>query len=172
MTIQLKSTLVVLATFLLGMVIGGLGDHWLMRPLFNAREFRHPAGFLQFNEQVIQPQKSQRDTVRAILLKYHQKFEALAQQHRSELTAMLDTLHLELAPVLTEEQRSRLQQRREIMPDRPLDRPGHFPGDQAGPRPAFHRPPDSEPAPEPGAEGFPPPPEPGRPPEDQPEQIQ
>ena len=68
---------------------------------------------LQFSSYELRPLFSAR-VIRRLAAERDQElfYAALAQQHREELTAVLDTLRLELAPILSEEQRARLQQRR------------------------------------------------------------
>ncbi len=137
MTIQVKSTLIILATFLLGIVIGFLGDRWMRRPPpFNAQQMRKPEGFIQFNEKMIQPTAAQKDTVHAILAKYFKKFNAANDLHRQQLTALIDSMHAELSPILTKEQRERFLHRRPGLPPRGFGNgPGFFPpGGPDGPR--------------------------------------
>jgi len=127
MNLQLKSTLIVLATFVLGIWIGFFGDRWLRHPRpFNTQQMRRPEGFIQFNMDLIQPSSQQKDTVHAILSKYYQKFSFVDLRHRKDLTALVDSMYADLSPILTREQRERLQHRR---PGRP---PQEFGG---GPRP-------------------------------------
>jgi hypothetical protein len=165
MTIQVKSTLIIIATFLLGILIGFFGDRWTKRPPpFNAQEMRRPDGFIQFNEKLIQPTADQKEAVHAILAKYYKRFNRADGRHRQELTALVDSMHVELSPILTREQRERILQRRPgkdfgngRMPF-PPGGPGGL-GGRRGPSPDFNKPNDFSQPPE---GEVPPPPEPAR----------
>jgi len=137
MNIQLKSTLIVLATFVLGILIGFVGDRSLRAPRpFNAQQMRRLEGFIQFNMDLIQPTSQQKDTVQAILAKYYQKFSFIDSRQRKDLTALVDSMHAELSPVLNKEQRERLLHRRPGRPPQEFGRgPRPFPpgGGPSGP---------------------------------------
>jgi hypothetical protein len=128
MTIQLKSTMIVLATLFLGVLIGILGSRWLHEPpKFKPHEMRDPGGFIQFNEHLIQPTVAQRDTIRKILIKYYNRFTDLDREHRVELKAVLDSMRRELDPLLTKEQRKRMEHPRPNLSPNESNRHDPFP---------------------------------------------
>lgn len=137
MNIQLKSTLIMLATFVLGIWIGFFGDRWLRPPRpFNTQQMRRPEGFIQFNLDLIQPTLQQKDTVQAILSKYYQKFSFVDLSHRKYLTVLIDSMYADLSPILTKEQRERFLRRRPGRPPQEFGRgPRSFPpaGGPSGP---------------------------------------
>jgi hypothetical protein len=128
MSIQVKSTLIVLATLFLGVLIGILGSRWLHEaPQFKPHEMRDPGNFIEFNERLIQPTTAQRDTIRKILIKYYSRFTELDRQHREDLKAVLDSMRKELDPILTDEQRKRMEHPRHAMPHNEMGRRDPFP---------------------------------------------
>ncbi|MDZ7261790.1 MAG: hypothetical protein ONB05_06770 [candidate division KSB1 bacterium] len=110
MNIHVKSALIILITLIIGMVIGALVGgavrrHYIDRFL----ALREPNPFVAFHESMIAPTETQRDTVRKILLRNHQRFLEVTQRHLTQVSSLMDSMYQELAPVLTEEQREHLK---------------------------------------------------------------
>lgn len=151
MTIQSKSTIIVLATFILGVVVGMLSAGLMIRPEFKPREvFRRESAFMNLHEKLIEPGESQRDTIRVILEKYYEKFSELNSKHRGTVISLLDSLHTEIYPLLTEEQKERLAKKREYWDRMPYMRGGFK---RPGPSRMLH----DGPLPQRGQDNHPPP---------------
>jgi SpoVK/Ycf46/Vps4 family AAA+-type ATPase len=125
MNVKLKSVLMILATLIVGVLIGALVlAPWMVRyRIRHLAEMRTPEGFASRLEQVIRPDKVQADEVRAILERHSERFREVSASHRAEMFALMDSLRSDLATVLTAEQLERLKTH-----DKPFRRPGRFPG--------------------------------------------
>lgn len=145
-----KSILMILMTLIIGLVIGFLiagafARHRVQR-FATMREPGHMAGFL---ERMIDPDESQREAVRAVLQKHSRLFLELHSRFEDEMMALRDSLRKDLDPILTEEQKKRLERRPKL--------PKPFRDRQPGPW-RQHEPRSSPP--HPMEEGLPPPPPP------------
>ncbi len=133
MSIHLKTALILLATLLLGIVIGALGSIAFRRHQIRSTiaDLRQRPSFLDYTMQIIQPTETQEDTVRSILVDHHQKLRNVSIKQRRAMIALVDSMEARLQSVLTEEQMERLRQRRQKR------RPPHFikPGDRPHPPP-------------------------------------
>jgi hypothetical protein len=105
---------IIVGTLLIGVVIGAL----IVGPLVARHHFRRiadlrtPKGFAERLEEIIQPDQSQVQTLRPILMKYAESFDEVASRHREEVKNMIDSLDAELDTILTDEQKARLEDRR------------------------------------------------------------
>ena len=115
MTLHTKSALIVLATLIIGILCGGLvsgiirrnqGDGFMGPP--SPERF---SGFLL--NRIVQPDDTQRAEMQRILEKYGPQFEDTMSRHREEIRALIDSLEQEIDPLLTDEQRERLRERRD-----------------------------------------------------------
>jgi hypothetical protein len=119
----------IIGTLLIGVAIGAL----VVAPLVARHHFKRMAdlrtsrGFAQRLEEIIQPDESQVDALRAVLVEHGEAFDEMASRHRDEINDLIDSLHVGLDTILTDEQIERLEQRRRRM--RP---PGGPPGDPHG----------------------------------------
>ncbi len=144
MNIHIKSAIILLTTLLIGMIIGALG----MNLFRNQREinfdnFREQRAFMHLHEGILQPtSEAQRDSIHKILTQNLPKFRELGLKHREEMSALIDSMQKQLAPILTKEQLERLDKRRNFI-RRP--RRGEPPMEGMGPRPPRRVPPDSMP---------------------------
>ena len=143
-----KAVLVVLSTFAIGVVVGALLDAALARDrVEQVRQFRGGRNLAGPLERVIEPtDEAQREAIREVLERAAERHEAIFERTFEEMWATMDSVRAELDPLLTDEQRARLDR---FGPGRDLDRfgPGRdwVPGDG---RPGFRR--------RPGAGGGPP----------------
>lgn len=112
MTPRTKSTLVLIATLVIGMVLGALLFGAVQRQRFrDALRLVRPGRFVASVEQVIQPvDEQQRQAVRQAL----EGFGDQMQRNRAEMTQRmrsgLDSLQSLLSPLLDEAQRARLRE--------------------------------------------------------------
>jgi hypothetical protein len=155
MSIQWKSTLIIIATLVIGILIGiflaGPVMYHHIRPDVEKRSAKM---FTPILERIIRPTPEQEDAVREILDRYSVRLDGLHDDFRSEMIDTMDSLRLELEPILTVEQKARLEERhshlkhlmkrgrgprgsgRERPPGGPVG-PGHepSPGEPGEPRP-------------------------------------
>ena len=129
MKLQIKAVVVILSTFILGVVLGYLANDLLYpkppRRIGGMRDFDR---FLALNERIIHPTEAQQDTVEKILRKNYQRLRNQFQESQAKVRAILDSIQVELEPLLTEEQKERLRQRREFM-DKGRGFPPGMPGE-------------------------------------------
>ena len=128
MTIRMKSLLILLATLAVGVVLGWLAsnlwhDYQRLKRFEKIHVRGRPFGLHERMERLLRPTEAQRDTLRAILDKYHQRFVQRQQAEREFFSTMLDSMTEELRPILTEEQIKRLERRRYLMRPGPSDMP-------------------------------------------------
>jgi hypothetical protein len=105
-----KSALILGSTLLIGALIGALLLGWFMRD--RMRHIPHPRHFSRVMERMIRPQDdAQREVVRAVLKRYQQRLQVIDVQHREALKAHMDSLLVELQPLLSVEQLRRMERR-------------------------------------------------------------
>ncbi len=111
MNLEVKSALIIAVTMIIGILIGTfiVAPQIARRYLTRIEMLRHEPGFARGIEGMILPDQSQRERIRPIIKKYGGRFETLFQRHREEVQALVDSLRAELDPLLTEEQRQRLE---------------------------------------------------------------
>ena len=153
MTASTKSALMLFSTLLIGMLLGslitGAVNNHRMR---NLAEMRSARGLAFFLEDVVEPEnEEQREAIREILDRAAPKFSAEMTESRDRMRALTDTVRAELDPLLTEEQRHRLEERIRI---------GRTRGAPGAPRPDDERR-RRRPPPDRGPDHEPPPPPPG-----------
>lgn len=109
MNTRIKTSLIIAVTLLVGMVLGALisgivGKYYFRKTAFRMRT---PEGFITRFERIIQPNDDQRDAIRKVLEKHHQKI----MRFRRKVPDHMDSLWKELEPILTKEQKTRLEER-------------------------------------------------------------
>jgi hypothetical protein len=123
MSIRTKTILVIIATLIIGMVLGVLMGGPIMRHHFERPpKFTQPERskhFVTLFERLIQPRDTQREAVVEILNKYSKRIEGLDSRHRLEMQALFDSMQTELSPILTEEQKAQLTERLKWPPGPP-----------------------------------------------------
>ena len=135
-----KSVLLLFATLLIGMVIGSLVTGALNnRRLERLVEMRSARGLVYFVEEVVRPESpEQLEEIRAVLEAAGPRFAAEMQGSRERMRQLTDSVRAELEPLLTPEQRARLNERMRITRGRmPFGPPGARGPDEGRPR---HRP--------------------------------
>ena len=111
------AALILVATLVIGVVIGALGGRAFM---MKQRPWGRPPGvhgerpgpgpdkfadrFVQRLEEMLEIDDAQRDTVHAILAVHMDQMMVLNEEHRAEASVLMDTLLLEMRGVLTDEQ--------------------------------------------------------------------
>ena len=110
MDVKIKSSLVLTATLILGIIIGVLGSGMIRNYFFEKKmeNFRSPRGFIRHLERVIQPDSTQRVQLREKLRSQQQHFDHLSMQFRTEMDSLNEEFQNDLKDILTEEQQERL----------------------------------------------------------------
>ena len=126
MNIQAKSSLILVFTLLIGIALGVLIDRTLIHQSFVKRmeRMQSPGAFMSNFERLIEPNEDQFNHVKKIVEKYSQRLFEQSQNTRQEMTAIMDSLKAELEPILTSEQKERLEQRFQRVGRRPFGRSG------------------------------------------------
>lgn len=133
MTTRGRAIGIIIGTLLIGVAIGAL----VVAPLVarhhfkRIADFRTPKGFAQRLEEIIQPDESQVDALRAVLAEHGEAFDDMTSRHRGEIKDMVDSLHADLDTILTDEQMERLEHMRSRM--RPPGGPHGDPHGKPGP---------------------------------------
>ena len=106
-----KTVIIIIATLIIGIVLGVVGGGMFFKYFANRIANKPiPNRFTSFVERIIKPDENQVDSVRAILNKYGERMSVLDQQHIAVITNLMDSMHTDLSTVLTEEQMSRLDE--------------------------------------------------------------
>lgn len=117
-----KPALLLLGTFVLGGLIGGLLVGTIVKNRVETiRSLRTADGFTEHVLSAIEPTLAQRDTLRPLLRKAGSDIEQMTHQARAQMRARVDTLWQEMRPHLTPEQRSALRRMRRRFQDRRSD---------------------------------------------------
>jgi len=169
--LDVKPAAILLVTLALGAVLGMVGRGQLTRERDRrVAELRTAPGFVSLVQEVIEPRAEQVDSIRPILAASAQRYDSLVSGARVGLGLVLDSMKLQLAPLLDASQRERLA-RMSTLPDanRRPPRQGERPRDDRPPRNDAPREsgPPREGTPPPRGQA-PPPPRPGDPPPDRP----
>jgi len=110
MKIETKTYVIIMLTLVIGMIIGALITGTVVR--HRVRRFMslgHPNHLADRIENIIEPTASQRDTVHQILIEHAQQFHEIHGRFEIQLLALKDSLKKDLDPILTEEQKERLE---------------------------------------------------------------
>jgi len=114
MKTQLKSSLLLLSIFGLGIIFGLVLDRTFVEYQMKSRfkRLREPRMIGHLLERIIQPAPEQQKRIREILAKYSQQMDETRRQVMKQSAVIMDSLQQDLAPILTEEQKSRLEEHR------------------------------------------------------------
>jgi hypothetical protein len=132
-----KSIALLVATLLLGIILGAVLNAWWARERFDRlRRLRTPGGFEQIVTRTLEPTSpEQRQQIEAVVGRTAQRLDSLRARHWREVRATVDSMRVDLAPILTDEQRETLTRRIRMHRHRSGFRPpGRPPGaDSIGP---------------------------------------
>ncbi|HDL18620.1 MAG TPA: hypothetical protein ENH29_06165 [Bacteroidetes bacterium] len=130
MNMKAKSSIILFLTLVLGIFIGILIDRTLAHQSFEKRiaKYRARGTFSHMFERIIEPDKEnidpeQHQKIKTILEKYSEKIYRHGRKSRQEMSAIMDSLRMELDPILTAKQKARLQHRFERLRRKPFGRP-------------------------------------------------
>ncbi|MCK5439796.1 MAG: hypothetical protein KAI97_07615, partial [Gemmatimonadetes bacterium] len=103
---------------LIGIVLGGVISGAIVnRRLQHLTELRRPGGFSFFLEHAIQPEnEDQAEAIHDVLDRMGPRFHEILEHSHREMEALRDSVRAELDPILTEEQKERLETRTRMRP--------------------------------------------------------
>lgn len=105
-----QTLLVIVATLVLGIVIGAVGSGLFRKKQQEAFEGMPPGRhLLRVMERVIRPTPEQRAALHDVVERRSQQIAAVQAEHQSEVLAILDSLRSDLNAILTEKQQRRLE---------------------------------------------------------------
>ena len=125
-----KGAAILLATLVLGMVLGGLLHGYVQRERFrDALRLARPPELVADIERAVQPRDdAQGEAIRQILRETMQRLQQQRLADHKQLRSTIDSMEAALLPLLDEAQQDRLQ--RHLSGPRQLMRPG---GERPGP---------------------------------------
>lgn len=110
MNIKLKMTFVIIATFILGIIIGAMLNRALVQKrIRNILSKRTPDVFVPFIEERIGADPVQSKEIRKVLNKHAKRIEDIRANFSVELQSAFESLRAEMDPLLTPEQKKRLE---------------------------------------------------------------
>ena len=110
MKTKAKSALILGSTLLIGALLGALLLGWFMRD--RMRHIPHPRHFSRTMERMISPRDDeQRQVVQEVLKRYQERLQVIDMRHREALKGHMDSLLVELKPLLSAEQLRRMERR-------------------------------------------------------------
>lgn len=132
MTASTKSVLMLFSTLLIGVLLGSLTTGAVNNHrMHNLAEMRSARGLAFYLEDVVQPvSEEQREAIRAVLEEAAPRFAETMVESRERMRELTDSVRAELDPLLTEDQRQRLEERMRIGRGMPHGSPGE-PGSDA-----------------------------------------
>jgi hypothetical protein len=104
-----KSILVLSGVLIIGIIIGALGSSLLRQNMLEERisRFRTPEGFTERILDRIDPDPDKREAVKNVLIKQHKRLTEKFEHTRMQMESHVDSVLLQLKPLLTEEQLER-----------------------------------------------------------------
>ena len=108
-----KSIALLVATLLLGIVLGAVLNAWWAHERFERiRRLRTAGGFEQMVLRTVEPQSpEQREEIEQVVMGAAERLDSLRARHWGELRSVIDSMRVELEPVLTDEQMQALSDR-------------------------------------------------------------
>ncbi len=112
MKARTKSALLLITTLVVGGLVGAVTTGAIVNNRLDQLEkMRRPGGFADKLIQVIEPTDEAQDAqIRAALDRSHERFEAIRRECRGLYVAHRDSMRADLAPVLTSDQQTRLDE--------------------------------------------------------------
>ena len=128
MKAETKSLVILVATLVLGVLLGAVGNGAMARERrARVEEMKRPGGFVGHMEEIIRPRDSvQRAAIEPVLRATSERNRQIIHAANEQLRAALDSMRARLAPELDDEQRKRLDDfARTAPPLRPGGGPPH-----------------------------------------------
>lgn len=116
MDIKIKTAFILISTFLLGIIIGLIGDRTLIKMRFDRRPPEISSQmFVERTVALLELTDEQRQTVMPILDAYAKKMIATHEKSRLEFEVLMDSLFNELKAALPPDQQEKLESRRSAL---------------------------------------------------------
>lgn len=118
MNLHVKSSLIIIVTLIIGMFLGIILTRSFLRPpkmIDRISELRSPKGFAERFERIIDPSESQKEKIQHILQSHFERMHNHSLKFRNEFMKLNDSLRADLDPILTDEQKKRLDKMKERM---------------------------------------------------------
>jgi hypothetical protein len=107
---NLKIAIAILSLVAIGFVAGFYTHRYVaVQRIDRVRELGRPTGFHDHLLRALQPTEEQKKLLEPIVNQYSEKMSLLVQDNRARRKALIDSLHQEIRPLLTEEQISQLE---------------------------------------------------------------
>lgn len=121
---KVRSILILASTLLVGMLLGALVHAQFFEKRVNRiHRMSTPEGFVESYLRTIQPlDTDQEAAIRGILNEYAAEVTSSIKKHRETIHDTIDGMRVSLDPLLDEEQRQRLEERRKRGPGRHGDK--------------------------------------------------
>lgn len=112
MTAQTKSALLLVATLVVGILIGAFATSAVINNrMEELRSLRERRGFSDRMIEVIQPRDdAQRTAIEAVLERSHARYNRARSAFGEDMRAVRDSMETELLPLLSEDQKARLEE--------------------------------------------------------------
>ena len=109
MRVETKTTIIIIAVLLIGIIIGFFGSGTYLRFQHHRRfeRIREEGGLVALMGHIIQPDPDQEEEIYQILLDNTKKVREISEQHHLMLLKNLDSLKTELSPLLNPDQLER-----------------------------------------------------------------
>ena len=108
MNLQMKTASILLATLIIGMVCGALALSVFARHRLQQTPQITRGRFVERWIKMVQPEEEQIHKIREVVGVHEPIFRENFMRHRQEMDALVDSLHQDLEPILTEKQRERV----------------------------------------------------------------
>ncbi|MXZ73695.1 MAG: hypothetical protein F4207_09955 [Gemmatimonadetes bacterium] len=113
MNIHLKTAAILLATLIIGMVCGALILGAFARDRLQPPPQVTRERFVERWVRMVRPDTEQMQRIREVVGEHEPGFREHYMRHRQEIQVLVDSLHRDLEPILTEEQLERIKRIRE-----------------------------------------------------------
>ena len=113
MNIHLKTAAILLATLIIGMVCGALILGAFARDRLQPPPQMTRERFVERWVRMVRPDQEQMRRIREVVGEHEPGFRENYMRHRQEMQTLVDSLHRDLEPILTEEQRERIKRIKE-----------------------------------------------------------
>ena len=113
MNIHLKTAAILLATLIIGMVCGALILGAFARDRLQTPPQVTRERFVERWVRMVRPDQEQLQRIREVVGEHEPGFRENYMRHRQEMQVLVDSLHRDLEPILTETQLERIKQIRE-----------------------------------------------------------
>lgn len=112
MKVKIKITLIILATLILGLFLGaGLHRLYIQHRIKKIFTLQRPPIMALTLERVIRPTPEQRIEIRRILRRHAQRLQEIRREYEEKLRQEMAAIRQEIDPILTPQQKKRLERR-------------------------------------------------------------